>query len=180
MMKKLSKKWIVTLVCVVLLACVSVGSTLAYIFTKTMPLDNSFNPVYLTCETVGNVKTGVKVKNTGTTDGYIRAIVVVNWVKELDNSVHATAVTEGVDYTATWNTSNWQKGTDGFYYYTAPVGVGLYTETLVSDFTRLTEPPQGYTLTAKVLVSAIQTEPTLAVESVWTVTVLANGNLSVR
>ena len=99
MMKKLSKKWIVTLVCVVLLACVSVGSTLAYIFTKTMPLDNSFNPVYLTCETVGNVKTGVKVKNTGTTDGYIRATVVVNWVKELDNSVHATAVTEGVDYT---------------------------------------------------------------------------------
>jgi len=176
--KKLSKKLIVALACVFLVACVAVGSTVAYLLTKAPPLENPFTPVYLTCETEGSVKTGVTVKYTGDTDGYIRATLVCNWVSETDDAVHATAPKEGVDYTATWNTDTWFQGADGFYYYKTQVRAGEATDALVSNFVRVSEPPQGYKLTVQVLASAVQSQPAQAVQSVWSVTVLPDGTLS--
>ena len=179
MLKTMSKKRIVTLICVLLMVCVGVGSTLAYLLAQTPPLENTFTPVFLTCETEGSVKTGASVKNTGDIDGYIRVAVVCSWVSETDNTVHASAAVEGTDYTATWNTDTWIKGTDGFYYYVSPVKAGASTDVLVSGFTRISEPPKGYTLTVQLHATAIQAEPSSAVASAWDVTVLENGNISV-
>ena len=80
MLKITSKKLIVTLACVLLTVFVGVGATLAYLFAQTPPLENTFTPVFLTCETQGSVKTGASVKNTGDVDGYIRVAVVCSWV----------------------------------------------------------------------------------------------------
>jgi hypothetical protein len=178
MLKTTSKKLIVTLACVLLTVFVGVGATLAYLFAQTPPLENTFTPVFLTCETQGNVKTGTSVKNTGELDGYIRVSVVCSWVSESGNTVHANKAVEGTDYTATWNTTAWIKGTDGFYYYVSPVKAGETTEVLVSGFTRISQPPQGYTLTVQINATAIQAEPAEAVTSAWGVTVLENGNIS--
>lgn len=178
MLKTTSKKLIVTLACVLLTVFVGVGATLAYLFTQTPPLENTFTPVFLTCETQGNVKTGASVKNTGELDGYIRVSIVCSWVSESGNTVHANKAVEGTDYTATWNTTTWIKGTDGFYYYVSPVKAGETTEVLVSGFTRISQPPQGYTLTVQINATAIQAEPAEAVTSAWGVTVLENGNIS--
>lgn len=179
MLKATSKKLIVTLACVLLTALIGVGATLAYLFAQTPPLENTFTPVFLTCETQGSVKTGASVKNTGDVDGYIRVAVVCSWVSETDNSVHASKAEEGTDYTATWNTTAWIKGADGFYYYVSPVKAGEATEVLLSGFTRIAQPPQGYTLTVQINATAIQAEPAEAVVSSWGVTVLENGNISV-
>jgi hypothetical protein len=178
MLKTTSKKLIVTLACVLLTVLVGVGATLAYLFAQTPPLENTFTPVFLTCETQGNVKTGASVKNTGELDGYIRVSVVCSWVSESGNTVHANKAVEGTDYTATWNTTAWIKGADGFYYYVSPVKAGETTEVLVSGFTRISQPPQGYTLTVQINATAIQAEPAEAVTSAWGVTVLENGNIS--
>lgn len=179
MLKITSKKLIVTLACVLLTVFVGVGATLAYLFAQTPPLENTFTPVFLTCETQGSVKTGASVKNTGDVDGYIRVAVVCSWVSETDNSVHASKAVEGTDYTATWNTTSWKKGTDGFYYYLSPVKAGESTDVLVSGFTRIAQPPQGYTLTVQINATAIQANPVEAVTSAWGITVLENGNISV-
>ena len=179
MLKITSKKLIVTLACVLLTVFVGVGATLAYLFAQTPPLENTFTPVFLTCETQGSIKTGASVKNTGEVDGYIRVAVVCSWVSETDNSVHASKAVEGTDYTATWDTTSWKKGADGFYYYLSPVKAGETTDVLVSGFTRIAQPPQGYTLTVQINATAIQANPVEAVTSAWGITVLENGNISV-
>lgn len=178
MLKTMSKKLIVALVCIVVAASVGVGTTLAYIFAKAPPIENTFTPVTLSCETEGSVKTGVSVKNTGEVDGYVRAVVLCNWVSETDKSVYASELREGTDYTATWNTSSWIKGVDGFYYFVSPVKAGESTDVLVSSFTRVSEPPKGYFLEVNVYATAIQAEPAAAVFETWGITVLENGNLS--
>ena len=92
-MKKFINKKFIVVTALALLLFVTVGSTLAYIFTKTEPVENTFNPSKVACAVVENnnpdenradivlndsIKTNVQIKNTGDTDAYIRVAVVVN------------------------------------------------------------------------------------------------------
>ena len=170
------KKTVAVLLLSLLILATAVGVTLAYIVEITATKENVFIPVEVDSEPVATAQGGLAVKNSGDIPAYIRAVVIVNWVAvdEEGNAaggIHVNAPLEGVDYSATYDaTGAWQKGSDGFWYYKAPVVVGKTTAPLVTSLARLTEPPAGYRLSVEVLSAGIQTTPAAAVETAWGVT----------
>ena len=142
-MKLFTNKKLVIITATVLLLAVAVGTTLAFVFTKTAPVENTFTPSKVACAVVEDIndtetskevvsgspqnieiakKSNVKIKNTGDTDAYIRVAVVVTW-KNAKGNVYARTPIAGTDYTITYNLSEdgWVKGADGYYYYTKSV-----------------------------------------------------------
>ncbi len=197
-MKKYINKKSIIIASVMLLLLVTVGTTLAYIFTETTPVENTFKPSKASCAVVenggtpvtgsvtdtGNVKENVQIKNTGDTDAYIRVAVVVNWASADGSCVWAQKPADD-DYTITYNLSNgWFNGGDGFYYYSKAVSPGESTSVLIDEAKQLLAAPKGtdgtqYYLSIEIVASAIQSTPETVVENHWGVTV-ENGVITPR
>lgn len=148
------------------------GITLAFIFTVTAPLTNTFTPAQVSCEVLetfdGVTKSDVKIKNTGKTDSYIRAAVVVTWASSDGTRVTAAKPAAGTDYSITFaDASAWKLSSDGFWYYTLPVAVDAETDTLIESCTRTTAPPDGFYLSVEIVASSIQSSPTDVVKRNW-------------
>lgn len=174
----LKKATIVIAVLIVVFA--TTGGTLAFIFTGTPPVENSFETVYVSSAVEedfdGAVKSNVKVRNTGGISAYIRAVAVVTWAKD-DGTVHANMPIAGSDYSIDFGSYKWSLGSDGFYYYTESVSAGNATEVLFDSVSLIGTAPSGYTLSVSIYATAIQAEPARAAAEAWGVEILQNGNL---
>ena len=153
------------IIALALILVLAVGGTVAYIFTQTGPVINTFTPadakITVDEETSDNQKTSITVVNNSTgVPVYIRVALVANMIDKDENVTGAASVptfTLGKD---------WIKGSDGYYYYTEPVPVGGSTGNLLDTPMTLLENMQ-----VVVLADAIQAEPTTAVTQAWDVTV---------
>ena len=153
------------IIALALILVLAVGGTVAYIFTQTDPVINTFTPteakITVDEETNSNQKTSITVVNNSTgVPVYIRVALVANMIDKDENVTGAASVptfTPGKD---------WIKGSDGYYYYTEPVPVGGSTGNLLQSSMKLDENMQ-----VVVLADAIQAEPTTAVTQAWGVTV---------
>lgn len=162
----------------VLCLCILSGSTLAYLITGTGPISHIFTPGTVSCEVVKENETEaegyanhVRIKNTGTVQAYIRAAIVVTFEKvDKDGNITVSSITpdEG-DYIIQFaENTNWKKGPDGFWYFTKPVDAGASTDELILYcHKQKSVAPEGYTLTVKVVASAIQASGTSAVTESW-------------
>ena len=160
----------VLIMAVLLLLGAAVGSTVAFLTDKTKPVKNSFEYAKVSCEVTenftNNKKDNVRVKNTGTTDAYIRATYVVNWVDAQGNI--ASSDPAGYKYTLTANLNNsWTKGSDGYFYYTSPIAPGDSTQGSLLTCTVTYPDNPEYTLSVEVLAEAIQSVPEDAVKAAW-------------
>lgn len=202
MKRKLNKRAVALLVCLVILVAVSVGVTLAYLFTESNSVENTFAPAKVSCDVVetfeGNMKEDVRIQNTGNTDAYIRAAIVVTWKNDADE-VYAVAPVPGVDYSIDLNDSIvWLLGDDGFYYYNkdvAPVTecdhaadkscANCCTDVLINSCSQKAEAnvPAEYHLSVEIVASAIQSRPDSVVHTEWSNTLVTvtgnNGTLTV-
>lgn len=195
-MKKYINKKSIIIASVMLLLLVAVGTTIAYIFTETEPVENTFNPSKVSCavvekgyepvsgeiQNISDKKSNVQIKNTGDTDAYIRVEVVVNWMNADGTRVWATKPVEAVegadgDYTITYNLEDgWFDGGDGFYYYSKAVSPEELTTILINEAKQLKSAPQTpdgiqYYLSIEIVASAIQSTPETVVAEQWGVTV---------
>ena len=178
------------LIGIALAGALAVGGTVAFITTATGKVENSFAPTEVAClvsETMnGSVKSDVTVENTGTTDAFIRAEIVANWVK-LDGegknvvSILGTAPVLDADYKLDLgNGTGWtSEMADGFYYYTDKVAPGESTGMLIDTCTAGPAPVDGYVLRVDVIAEAIQVDGTDAkgnrpVELAWGVDIADN------
>ena len=63
------------------LICTAVAATVSFIIDTTNPVENVMTPSKVACQVTetfeNDVKTNVAVKNTGDTEAYIRAAIVV-------------------------------------------------------------------------------------------------------
>ena len=190
-MKVRSNKKIILITAIMLLLLATVGTSLAFIFTKTGPVDNGFESAAVSCAVVENdndpvnsgiqnveTKRDVKIQNTGDIPAYIRATVVYTW-KSADgaNKVYALSPVEDVDYTVEASDSDlWQKGSDGYYYYATPVSAGECTQALLKSVDQILPGPidsngTQYYLSVEIIASAIQSTPESVVEEQWKVNV---------
>ncbi len=158
---------------IIMLIGAVVGSTVAYLITNTDPVENKFAYASVSCAVEekfdGSTKEKVQIKNTGSTDAYIRATYVVNWLDAQGNIV--ASVPDGYSYTLTENpNSKWTKGNDGYFYYLSPVAPGASTpgSLLTCTVTRPENPE--YRLSVEILATAIQSTPAKAVTEAWGVT----------
>ena len=161
-----------------------VGTTLAWLTYKTKDLTNTFEYAKVSCnveETFeNNVKSEVKVKNTGNTDAYIRATYVVTIRDKEGNILYDAYETEKFkNYMADLerrinDDGSWQEGTDGYWYYRLPVPPNgetykLFREKIYSAHIEING--TGADTYIEILASAVQAMPTNAVTEAWGATV---------
>ena len=111
----------------------------------------------------------MQITNTGSTDAYIRATYVVNWVDEQGNI--AAAVPESYSSPLPANPDGkGTKGTDGSVDSLSPVAPDASTpgSLLTCTVTRPENPE--YRLSVEILATAIQSTPAKAVTEAWGVT----------
>ena len=159
---------------IIMLIGAVIGSTVAFLITNTGPVENKFAYASVSCEVKedfnGNTKKDVQITNTGSTDAYIRATYVVNWLDAQGNIV--ASVPEGYSYTLTGNPdSKWTKGNDGYFYYLSPVAPDKSTPGSLLTCTATYPDNPEYTLSVEILAEAIQSTPESAVADAWGVTV---------
>ena len=178
MRAKTWKALIVAALAVVILTA-AVGGTMAWLSTQTRDLTNTFEPAKVTCKVVepgwvngtSTTKSNVSIQNTGTTDAYIRAMIVANWCTA-DNKVVKTATPTYVGLPG----SDWVKHTDGFYYYTKPVAPNQKTGNLFTSCTPGNDKPDGADhLEVNIICQAVQSTPAAAVGEAWKVTIAPNS-----
>ena len=169
-------KLAILFIAVVMLIGAVAGSTVAFLVTDTQPVTNTFEYAKVSCEVIEDTwdqttKSGVHIKNTGTTDAYIRATYVVNWLNK-DGTI-AASVPEGYKYELTGNPdSKWTYNqNDGYFYYWTPVAPGNSTggSLLNCIVTEQPDNPQ-YILSVEILATAVQSIPANAVKEAWGVT----------
>lgn len=169
--RRRSGKSAALLVSFLLLLTVTVGGTIAFLMDTDGPLNNLFNPSKVTTkveETLSdNIKKDVYIKNTGDTDAWIRAAVVVTW-QDKDGNVYGQAPVKDTDYVITWGTG-WATGDDGFYYWTSPVEAETgETGVLIETISPKGKPPaDGYYLTVEIIGSGIQNKPAKVFNTEW-------------
>ena len=159
-----------------ILLCTVIGITVAYIKATADPIENTFAPAVVSCEINeafdGEKKENVTVKNTGNVKAYIRAAVTITWQTEtLTNVILATSPKENVDYKITMGDTKWNRGADGYWYYSDAVSPNDFTGALFSLVQPTSEAPAGYKLSVTVLCEAIQSDPLQAVAEAWNVSV---------
>lgn len=154
----------VLLIAVLLLITTAVGSTAAFLVTKTEPVEEAFAYAQVSCQ----VTDALAVQNTGTAPAYIRASYAVNWLDGEKNIV--AAVPEVYSCGLVENQDDWTEGGDGYFYYPYPVAPGDETPSLLTCSPSYPEDP-AYTLSVEVVAEAIQSNPAEAAEEAWGVTV---------
>lgn len=150
----------VLLIAVLLLISTAVGSTAAFLVTKTEPVVEAFAYAQVSCQ----VTDALAVQNTGTAQAYIRASYAVNWLDVNGNIV--AAVPEGYSCDPVENQDDWTEGGDGYFYYPYPVDPGSETPSLLTCSPSYPENP-AYTLSVEVVAEAIQSDPAEAAAEAW-------------
>lgn len=163
-------KQFAVLACVAVLLMGFVGSSLAWLMDSTPKVKNEFIPGDVTPEVTegfdGNVKSDVKIQNTGNVDAYIRAKLVFTWQNKAGEVLGVAPTSD--DYTISWTKEGWVNGPGGYYYYTTPVVPGGSTKVLATGIMQVSpNPADGYTLHVEVLAESIQSEPERAVIDAW-------------
>lgn len=162
----------VLLIAVLLLITTAVGSSAAFLVTKTGPVVEDFAYAQVSCQ----VTDALAVQNTGTAQAYIRASYAVNWLDVNGNIV--AAVPEGYSCDPVENQDDWTEGGDGYFYYSYPVDPGSETPSLLICSPSYPEDPE-YTLSVEVVAEAIQSDPAEAAADAWGVRV-SDGKLTVQ
>lgn len=174
-------KTAILLLAVILLAGAVIGTTVAYLTTKTNAIENVFTYAQVSCAVDekfdGTTKSDVRIQNTGNIDAYIRATYVANWLDEAGNIVPASSVPKDI-YTVqiTETSTDWKKGNDGYYYYMKPVAPGDFTAGSLIGY-KVTYPEnRKYTLQVEIIASAIQSQPASALTEAWGSDTPLSGN----
>ena len=166
-----SKKSVLVTICIVLASLIAVGSTVAFIMVKTGALTNIFSPGEVSVQYRDGTLT-----NIGDADVYVRMTYAVTLVRSDNKDIYyGKQQFDESSYTVVKpNTANlpsgWTQGSDGIYYYTGVIAKGAS----LSDLPTITVTandgyniPEGYVLAVQYLFSAIQANPTSAVQEAW-------------
>ena len=162
-----------------LVVTLAISGTVAYLVTKSEPVENKFTPSHVACQVTedfdGTTKSNVNVTNTGDTDAYIRVKLVSYRVnaqgQHIGGTVAVPSFTPG---------ENWKLHTDGYYYYTLPVAPGEEPKAdLIGsiDLTGSYDDADGGSQVIEVMAEAIQSGPDYAVGQSWGVSITP-GNVT--
>ncbi len=181
---------LVLLVCVCLIGALTVGTTVAYLFTEGGQVENLFKPARVACtvaedgyigsgnaQTEATSKSNVRVRNTGDVTAYIRASIVINW-KDESGAVHARTPVEGTDYSLQLATGTDWFFADGAWYFSEALEPWEYTDVLITSCQMLPDAdvPENAHLSVEIVATAVQA--TVKAVEAWSndaVTASANG-----
>ena len=154
------KEFVLLMSVVVLLVGVA-GGSLAYLFTNSDPVTNTFLPAHVDSVPVESMnadkteKTNIGAKNTSDISAFLRATISYHWE---NNDGQILAETPSVNIDPPDETTDWFK-VDGIYYYKNVVPADTAVSTyFISSISVNGTAPEGYHLVVDVLTEAIQAE----------------------
>ena len=190
--RRFSSKTLVLLVSALVLSFAMVGGTLALLSAEAPSKVNSFTVptpgVRIDEEFDGFVKKNISVTNNGQIPVYVRLQMVINFQNK-EGKVAPVAPVQGTNINIQWVDNDdyidWEKASDGYFYYPVALEPGETTSILISSIEALPDPeiPEGYTLNVQLLAQYVQKDGVAddtgrpLVESCWNVTVDSNGVL---
>lgn len=150
-----------------------VGGTLAYFFTKTPNIVNTFVPGKVECEVTekfdGVDKSEIAVLNKGSTAAYIRVGMASYWkAADAEDGIilGKDSVLPYSDFERILN-DDWVIGSDGYFYYTKVVAPEGSTPHLFKQQITLRSDENGNVEVLEVFAEAIQCAPIDAVTEAW-------------
>ena len=166
--KRRSKKTGMLFLSLLLVIGMVVGSTVAWLSTKSAPITNTFLPSHVSCSVTeefnGTTKSNVNVINTGDIDAYIRVKLVSYRTNDAGQHIGGTAELPAFDLGEGWVEHG------GYYYYRLPVAPGGSPETNLTESMTLTDSytdADGGKQAIDVMAEAIQSVPEDAVQAAW-------------
>lgn len=159
------KRSLAALIALVLIICVAVGGTIAYIVTQTDKVENKFTPADVKIQInevfENNIKSSITVENVNDAKNvpcYIRVKLVSNTQDDQGNITGSAVIN-----TFKLN-DKWFDGGDGCYYYKDVVNVGTSTANLLAAGEKITLTNDQV---VEVLAEGIQATPKDAVIAAW-------------
>ena len=155
MMNVMRRKTVLLLTAAVLLLTMAVGGTMAYLFTSTGEVKNTFEPAHVDPvikeSFEDNVKKNVRILNGGNVSAYIRVAIIGNWCDAQGNVLQS----ETVEISA----EDWIVQ-DGYYYYSKSVPAGKNTGYLIDSagYTPSVKPEGADHFEMEILAQAIQAD----------------------
>ena len=156
------KEFVLLMSVVVLLVGVA-GGSLAYLFTNSDPVTNTFLPAHVDSIPVESMnagkteKTNIGAKNTSNIPAFLRATLSIYWEKDGDE-FEILAATPSYDYKENLGNSGWFKIGDTYFYNTAVAAGDTTPTSFMNSIIVKGENPEGYHLVVDVLTEAIQAE----------------------
>ena len=175
------------IVLILMLALISVSTTLAFMFKKSNVVENDFQPGKTVCEVQeafdGVEKTSIKVKNDkeqgSNVESYIRLAMISYWVNESGDIVGKPSEMPDVSY----DSAHWLKSTSNdYYYHKSSVAPGETTAELLTGkiiLQQVEEDEQILSQVVEVFAESIQAAPADAAAQSWGVTIENNKIIAV-
>lgn len=171
--RKLNRTYVLAL-SLLFVVVIEITGIVAFMMDSTEELINIFEPSKVTTSVSEDfkdgVKSNVKIQNTGTTNAWIRADVVISW-QDNDGKVYGSkSPNSETDYKIEYGSSDdWIEGSDGFYYYKNPVPPSGTTNNLINSCEILNTAtiPEGYNLCVEIICSGIQSDPPSVFNDNW-------------
>ena len=161
--RRMNRKRLAMLLSLILVITCTVGGTLAYLFTRTESITNTFVPARVNCVVAETPENQFTVTNDSETSVWLRVSITAVYRNAVDTTVIHW---ENPEIIVSEDTS-WQLE-DGFYYYKAEVAAGGTASLPVITFDNA--PPSGFVLEKQILAEVIQSAPLIAVQEAWSMT----------
>ena len=184
--RKRRRMTMVAALALALVLTVSAGGTLAWLFTSTDPVENTFSPAKIYVEVKedfnGTAKSNIRVYNgvdstASEADVYVRLAVIMNCVA---GDAICAEHSSNISITLPDAVNGWILGDDGYYYYSTVLKKGETTSRLFNNIFDLYQNGDCCKVQVSFLAQAIQVEPASAVTNAWGVTVNADGTIQVN
>ena len=181
--KRKLRKSVKLVLSLLMILCITVGGTLAYLSVQTGPVVNTFTPSHVSCNVVedykNNTKKSIQVENTSDIKAFIRVKLVTYRVNISGKHIGGVAVDPVFKCGEGWFKAS------GYYYYKYPVephnsSNDYLTKNLLADEISLFgnyADADGGKQVIEVMAEAIQAMPSSAVTQVWNIPVDDDGNL---
>lgn len=202
---RINRKFIICALACFAVLCVATASTYAYLVHSSGADETTLTKPTISGDIVGDNFANLQVKNNGSIKVYVRVVPIINFTYLGKDGAGADGIfycaeppsttpvtyrngmTRSADYAVEYNTTDWLKGGDGYYYLRTPLAVNATSAKLVNSFTvnnsSLTYAGYTYYLTAEAACEVIQCESmvvdTPAVEDAWGVTLAGDSGSNI-
>ena len=161
--RKMNHKRLAMLLSLILVITCTVGGTLAYLFTRTESITDTFVPAQVSC-TISDDQT--TVTNGSETSVWLRVTITAVYRSTSDpTAIHWENPPISITASGDWF---YNENGDGFYYYNLPVdsnGVVTLPKIEINQ-----SDPAGFQLEKQILAEVIQSAPLIAVQEAWGMT----------
>lgn len=147
--RRRNHKPLITVLTVFFVLSIAIGGTVAFLVTKTEPVENTFTPTDVSCS-VEITSAGARVQNTGKIDAHIRVYVLANYINGERHVCAAHSVAAPMPGDG-WTLEN------GFYYCNTTIAPNAFTPYLYTSHDLAQTAEDGCVLKIEVVASAIQT-----------------------